>query len=114
MELTTVVLSFCFEISRLYSGYFASPKQMDTIPNWKFINALSYVRYGYYTILINELTGLDIVCDTGTKCAITRGEQILAAGGYDRVGMGTLIGWLFLLNFAFRLIAYLGLRFIKT
>ncbi len=87
---------------------------MDTIPNWKFLDAVSYIRYGYFVIALNELTGLDIACDTGKKCAITSGEQIMASFGYDKFEMGSLVGYLFLLNFAFRLIAYLGLRFVKS
>lgn len=87
---------------------------MDTIPNWKFLDAISYIRYGYFVIAINELTGLDIECDTAKKCAITSGEQVMAQYGYDKFTMESCVGYLFLLNFAFRVIAYLGLRFIKS
>jgi ATP-binding cassette subfamily G (WHITE) protein 2 len=87
---------------------------METIPNWKFLDALSYVRYGYFVAALNELSGLDIACDTGKKCTTTSGEQILSSFGYDRYTMRELVGYLFLLNFGFRLIAYLGLRFIKS
>ncbi len=87
---------------------------MDTIPNWKFLDAVSYIRYGYFVIALNELTGLDIACDTGKKCAITLDEQTMTFVGYDTLEMGTILGYLFLLNFAFRLIAYLGLRFVKS
>jgi hypothetical protein len=103
-----------FEITRLYSGYFASPVQMQALPNWRFADYLSYIRYGYIVIAINELSGLDIKCDTGSSCKITSGEQIMAQFGYNEYTMSELVLYLFLLNFGFRFIAYLGLRFVKT
>jgi len=40
LELSTVVLSLLLELSRLYGGFFTSPKQLDLYENWRFADAL--------------------------------------------------------------------------
>lgn len=113
VELSTIVLSLLFEICRLFGGFFASPKQVEDIPKWKFADALSYVKYAFLGVAINELTGLELSCDKAS-CAVTKGSQIMTANGYDEYSIGFCIGILFVLIVGSRFLAYLGLRFIKT
>ena len=40
LELSTVVLSLLLELSRLYGGFFTSPKQLDLFDQWRFADAL--------------------------------------------------------------------------
>lgn len=40
LELSTVVLSLLLELSRLYGGFFTSPKQLDLYDHWRFADAL--------------------------------------------------------------------------
>lgn len=114
VELSTIVVAFLFEVCRLFGGFFASPKQVEAIPKWKFADALSYVKYAFIGISINELTGLELSCDNPSGCSITTGSQIIAANGYDEYSIGFCIGILFVLIVGSRLLAYLGLRFIKS
>jgi hypothetical protein len=108
------VLTFLFEASRLFGGLYTSPKQLDKFPNWAFADALSYIKYAYIGLCLNELHGLDIDCPAGQTCAITSGDQINADFGYDRYTIEGCIGTLIGLIVGFRLLAYLGLRFFKT
>lgn len=112
--MSTVVLSFLFECSRLYGGFFASPKLLEDIPDWKFADALSYLKYTFMGIVINEMEGLDLDCPKGTTCRYHTGEQIMTAFGYDKYSIDFCAGILIVLIFGFRFLAYLGLRFIKV
>ncbi len=112
--MSTVVLCLLFEICRLYGGFFASPKQIDEIPNWKFADALSYIKYTFIGVALNELDGLELECSPGEKCTYTSGEQISKAFGYDQYSIGFCIGILIVLIVGCRLLAYAGLRFIKV
>ena len=114
VEMSTVVLSLLFEICRLYGGFFASPAQMEEIPGWRFADILSYIKYAFVGIAINELDGLELHCDPGQTCTYTTGNQIMKVNGYDDYTIGFCIGILFVLIVGFRLLAYLGLRFIKV
>lgn len=114
VEMSTVMLSLLFEICRLYGGFFASPAQMKEIPGWRFADILSYIKYAFVGIAINELDGLELDCDPGEKCTYTTGNQIMKVNGYDEYSIGFCIGILLVLIFGFRLLAYLGLRFIKV
>lgn len=114
IERSTVVLTFLFEASRLFGGYYTSPKQLDDFPNWAFADALSYIKYAYIGVALNEFHGLEIDCPTGQTCATTSGGQIIAQYGYDRYTIGGCVGYLIVLIIGFRLLAYLGLRYFKT
>jgi ATP-binding cassette subfamily G (WHITE) protein 2 len=103
-----------FEASRLYGGFFASPKLLEQIPDWKFVDALSYLKYTFLGIAINELEDLTLECVPGQKCTYTKGSQIMAAMGYDRYTKEYCAGLLIVLIIGWRLLAYLGLRFIKV
>lgn len=113
VELSSIVLAFSFEICRLFGGFFASPKQIEAIPRWKFIDVLCYVKYAFVGIAINELTGLELSCNKPSGCAVTEGSQIMAANGYNDYTIGFCIGILLVLIVGTRFLAYLGLRFIK-
>ena len=106
-------MSLLFEICRLYGGFFASPAQMKDYPGWSFADALSYVKYAFVGIAINELKGLTITCPKGTKCQYTSGDQIMADNGYDDYSIGMCIGVLIALIIGFRFIGYVSLRYIK-
>jgi ATP-binding cassette, subfamily G (WHITE), member 2 len=114
VELTSVVLSLFFEIARLFGGFFASPLQVKDIPNWKFADALSYIKYAFMGLVLNELRGLELECPTGTTCTYTDGNDIIYASGYEEYSISFCIGILIVLIVGWRFLAYLGLRYIKT
>jgi hypothetical protein len=61
-----------------------SPK---VIPGWMiFLDAMSYVKYGYTAATVNDYTGLVLTCTKAELkynakgeqfCPVTRGEQVL-------------------------------------
>ena len=119
IEMSTVVLSLVLEISRLFGGFFTSPKQLDDFQNWKFADALSYLKYTFVGVALNELNGLKLSCTDaqrlagGTNC-IETGEVINAQRGYDEYTVDLCAGALIAYIAGARLVAYLALRFIKT
>jgi len=114
VELSTVVLSLFFEICRLYGGFFASPAQLDTpeYQKWKWLDALSYIKYAFIGVSLNELNDLEFQCPSGT-CEITTGEQVAAQKGYDDFTIHFCAGILILYILVCRFIGYVGLKFIK-
>ena len=113
IDRSIVVLSFLFEVSRLFGGYYTSPKLLEDYPNWRFADALSYTKYAYIGLALNLLKHLQIKCDTGSTCTITSGQQLIDQFGYNEYSIGSCVGYLIVLIFGFRLIGYLGLRFLK-
>jgi ATP-binding cassette subfamily G (WHITE) protein 2 len=84
-----------------------------------FLDAISYVKYTYVGISLNELSGLQLTC-TATQlnadgnCPITSGSQTIATLGLDRFTIGACIGALILYIFVCRIGAYVAVRFIKN
>ena len=48
------------EVSRLFGGFFLAPAMDNAWAVW--LDAISYVRYCYIGISLNELTGLELTC----------------------------------------------------
>jgi ATP-binding cassette subfamily G (WHITE) protein 2 len=116
IEYSVVLLSVVIEGCRLFGGFFASPAQMESIPDWKFADSLSFTKYAFVGVALNELSGLEIECDINppSSCSpITSGEQIIAANGYDLTSLDFCIGMLIVLIVGARILAYVGLRYLK-
>ncbi len=123
LELSTVALSLLLEISRLYGGFFTSPKQLDIPKNygWKFADALSYLKYTFVGVAVNELEGLQYTCTDAEKATlakaggvcVVRGEQTMADKGYDEYTIGFCAGILVVYIVGCRVVAYGALRFFK-
>ena len=108
--MTTVVLSGVFEISRLYGGFFTSPQQLLEHQNWKFADALSYIKYAFVGVAINELSGLNLECEPASANCITEGETIMKQRGYDQYNISYLAGILAVYIVCARLVGYIGIR----
>ena len=119
--MTTVVLACCMEISRLYSAFFVSPVQLDAAPKWKFFDQISYMKYGYIGLCLNEYNGAVFQCRNNQKTItgdclpglITRGEDVAKRFGYDRYTISYCAGCMVAYIIICRLASYLALRFIK-
>jgi hypothetical protein len=116
VERSTVVLSCLFEVSRLYGGFFTSPAQLNSYPNWRFADALSYIKYAYVGVALNELTDYEFRCTAKQISAKTcsSGNQVISQKGYDQYTIPFLGGILLLYIAGVRFIGYLGLRFVKN
>jgi ATP-binding cassette subfamily G (WHITE) protein 2 len=123
IELSTIVLACVYEISRLYGGWFIKPADMLLYSQWRFADALSYIKYSFVGISLNENDGLLINCDpslpkstcaapcvVGTTCT---GNAINSFYGYSDYSISLCAGILLVFIFGCKLFSYLGLRFIK-
>ncbi len=116
VEMSTVVLSVLLEVSRLYGGFFTSPLQLDEFPQWRFADALSYLKYTFVGVALNELQGLELTCTAAeiasAKC-ISSGEEIIKARGYDEYTIGFCAGILVVYIVGLRIISFIALRVIN-
>jgi ATP-binding cassette subfamily G (WHITE) protein 2 len=112
-DMSVTVLPLMLEISRLFGGFFLSPANL---PNYfRFLDALSYVKYSYVGIALNELQGLHLWCSPAVpaaKCATT-GEAKIRELGLDQYTVGECAGILVAYIVFCRTVAFLGVRFIK-
>jgi len=121
IELSTVVLACVYEISRLYGGWFIKPADMRLYSQWRFADALSYIKYSFIGISLNEDAGLRVLCAAPAKtCAAPcspgvacTGEAIDAFYGYSDYTVGYCAGILVAFIVVCKVLSYLGLRFIK-
>ena len=125
IELSTIILAAVYEISRLYGGWFISPKLLFQYPNWKFADSLSYIKYAFVGVSLNENDGLLITCaqselDSNNKCIIPpintppyTGAAFNSYYGYDNYTISFCAGILIAYIIISRLIGYVALRYIK-
>ena len=117
IDLTTVVMSVLFEIGRLYGGFFIKPVDLSKYPQWEWADSLSYLKYVYVGVAVNEFSGLELTCTTeeisNGACKFTDGEQVMETFGYDIYSVGFCVGTLIIYIICCRFIAYIALRFIK-
>ncbi len=116
-DMSVTILPLMLEVSRLFGGFFLSPANLPHYFSW--LDALSYVKYTYVGIAINELQDLHLYCTAETLaknnnvCNVTRGEQTMAQLGLDQYTMGFCAGILVLYIVFCRVVAFLGVRYIK-
>lgn len=133
IEMSTVVLALAYEWVRLYGGWFMSPAMMVSYPEWKFADALSYIKYAFVGISLNENSNLILHCapsertpayasgaESISNCKIPPlttypydGAAYNVYYGYDQFTIAYCAGMLIIYIVGCRLFAYLGLRFIK-
>jgi len=115
-DMSVTILPLILEITRLFGGFFLSPKNLP--PYFAWLDALSYVKYAYTAISLNELNGLTLTCKPGEekdgKCPITSGQQTIDQLGLNYLSIEACFVILIAYVIFFRFIAYLGLRFIKN
>jgi ATP-binding cassette subfamily G (WHITE) protein 2 len=113
--LSTSILPTVLEICRLFGGFFLSPAN---IPGYfKWLDTLSYCKYSYVGIALNELQGLTLTCLPSElvngACPITSGQTTINSLGLNQYTIGGCVGGLALIIVISRIIAYLALRFLK-
>ena len=113
-EMSVTVLPMALEVTRLFGGFFLAPSRLPKYFSW--LDALSYVKYVYVGLSLNELQGLKLSCTaseiTAGKC-VPDGETTIRDLGLDYMSIGGCIGVLFAFIIGFRVIAFLGVRFLK-
>ncbi|KAI7840440.1 hypothetical protein COHA_005866 [Chlorella ohadii] len=117
VDTSVVVLPMCLEVMRLFGGFFLAPALQQ---KWMVVlDYLSYVRYSYFGIALNELTGLVLTCtpqqlaEANGRCPVTSGEQTIDRLDLNQLSIASNAGILVAYIFLCRLIAFLGIRFLK-
>jgi len=115
ITLSITVLPLILELCRLYGGGYLPPSRLPAYFSW--LDALSFVKYSYTGIALNELEGLELHCDpdelVGGSCPITSGQQVIEQEGFDYITIwGCALVLLAMIVF-FRILAFVGLRWIK-
>jgi ATP-binding cassette subfamily G (WHITE) protein 2 len=81
------------------------------------LDALSYIKYVFVGVSLNEYQGLHLHCLKSQlkagKCPITSGHQIILQYGLEQYSTVTCVGGLIGLILGFRLIAYIALKLVK-
>lgn len=111
--MSVTVLPMALELCRLFGGFFLSPANLPKYFSW--LDALSYTKYTYVGISLNELEGLVLSCaDAGSNKCIPDGETTIRSLGLDYISIGGCIGVLIAFIIFCRVVAYLGVRFLKS
>lgn len=115
LELTVVVMAVSFEITRLFGGWFVSPVLLEKLSEWKFADALSYLKYGFIGVSLNEYTDLVLDCTPAQIAAkvVCTGDQYILRFGYEKYTITECAGYLIVLILGFRVASYIALRAIK-
>jgi hypothetical protein len=113
-DMSVTVLPMVLEVSRLFGGFFLAPSRLPKYFYW--LDALSYIKYTYVGTSLNELEGLKLTCTNSDRekfSCIENGEIIIRGLGLDYINIvgciGALVGYIVIC----RLIAFLGVRFLK-
>ncbi|CAF0780892.1 unnamed protein product [Adineta steineri] len=114
-DMSVTVLPLALEISRLFGGFFLAPSRLPKYFAW--LDALSYTKYAFVGAALNELSDLTLTCTfeerKSHKC-IDNGEILIRERGYDYINIGGCIGALVGYIVICRLVAFLGVRFLKN
>lgn len=115
--LSVTVLPMILEVTRLFGGFFLAPRRLPKYFSW--LDALSYIKYTFVGLSLNEFTGLldapsgNITNSTIGGQAIQTGSQLIDDRDYDYINIGGCIGVLLGFIVLCRLLAFLGVRYIK-
>jgi ATP-binding cassette subfamily G (WHITE) protein 2 len=104
--MAAATLPLAIEIARLFGGYFMPPVSLPLYFSW--IDALSYVKYVYMALTINEFSGLTIGCPASGVCM--NGNQVLSSLGIGFIPIYACALVLIGLILALRIATYIVLR----
>jgi ATP-binding cassette subfamily G (WHITE) protein 2 len=113
-DMSVTVLPMALEVIRLFGGFFLAPSHLPKYFSW--LDALSYIKYVYVGLSLNELQGLQLTCtanETASGKCIPNGEATIKDLGLDYISIGGCIGVLFCYIIGCRTIAFFGIRYLK-
>jgi ABC-type multidrug transport system ATPase subunit/ABC-type multidrug transport system permease subunit len=114
-DLSMAVLPMALEVSRLFGGFYLSPANLPTYFSW--LDALSFVKYAYVGIALNELTDLTLTCSSSQmvngECPISDGEQVIALNGFDKFTMTGCAFALVAFVILARFFAFVAVKYLK-
>lgn len=114
-DLSFTVLLTVLELNQLFGGFFLSPKNLPKYLVW--LDALSYVKYTYIGVSLNELEGLQITCLptelVNGVCQAPSGQQTISDLGLSYLEPRDCALIIILFILVTQVVVYLGIRFLK-
>ncbi|KAJ1977241.1 hypothetical protein H4R34_003662 [Dimargaris verticillata] len=109
VDVALVMGAFSIVISLLYAGHLFNVDDVLIMLRW--IKYVSFVRYSYQALAINEYTGLKFTCgeQQATLC-VEKGEDILLRNSLDSLSLSTCMAVLAAIVLFFQIWAYNSLR----
>jgi ABC-type multidrug transport system permease subunit len=84
--MSVTILPIVLELCRLYGGFFLSPAKLPKYFVW--LDALSYIKYVYVGISLNEMQGIDLTCSLADKSKCVTGQCRITELGLDYITIG--------------------------
>jgi len=91
----------------IFGGFFVNTASIPDYFIW--LEYISFFKYGFEAIVVNEWQGKLIGCDPDEVCALTTGENVIQSLSLDANNFGRDLGVLAVLLIGFRCIAFLFL-----
>eukprot|EP00299_Pterocystis_sp_00344_P019877 c9825_g2_i1.p1 GENE.c9825_g2_i1~~c9825_g2_i1.p1 ORF type:complete len:636 (-),score=175.65 c9825_g2_i1:75-1727(-) len=115
-DLSVAVLPMMLEVSRLFGGFFLPPINLPHYFSW--LDALSFYKYAYVGISLNELHGLELHCLpeqlVNGVCPIVDGTVTIKTLGFDYITI-TGCAWALVGYILFsRVVAFLAVKYLKN
>jgi len=116
-DLSMAVLPMVLEVGRLFGGFFLSPANLPKYFVW--LDALSFYKYAYVGISLNELHGLELTCTekertASGQCNVPDGQYTIDLLGLDAFTITECALVLVAFIFLARLIAFLAVKYLKN
>jgi len=91
------------------AGLFANTARLE--PYWTWLTHISFVRYGYIGIALNEFDHISPseLCSNATYCEYSSGAEVLKVYGFDSYTYGIQIMALVLMMLGFRVLSSISL-----
>lgn len=94
----------------LFGGFYLNTRSIWIGFVW--IEALSFIKYAFTALAVNEFTDTTWICDTSYSCLDT-GDKVLLSLGFENANIWAEVGKLCALLVGFRFIAYLCLLLLR-
>eukprot|EP00005_Dracoamoeba_jomungandri_P007043 CAMPEP_0174274676 /NCGR_PEP_ID=MMETSP0439-20130205/58844_1 /TAXON_ID=0 /ORGANISM="Stereomyxa ramosa, Strain Chinc5" /LENGTH=696 /DNA_ID=CAMNT_0015366603 /DNA_START=54 /DNA_END=2144 /DNA_ORIENTATION=- len=116
-KLATVVVPFVILPLLLLGGFFLN---LDSIPSWlRWAKWLTYYRFGYEIVILNEFRGLTFTCSDSERaasgeCPLADGAEVIDILGMDNPETKIWINFLILLGqlLVLKLVGFLSIKYV--
>mmetsp|Transcript_6401 Transcript_6401/g.10199 ORF Transcript_6401/g.10199 Transcript_6401/m.10199 type:complete len:685 (-) Transcript_6401:314-2368(-) len=107
IQVATSLAPVCMVLMLLLGGFYVNTANIPAA--WRWVSQLSFVRWSFAALAINEFQGLDIACPPGVSDCARTGQQVLARLSLEGLSLSDALlgqtGLVLVLN----VIAFVGL-----
>ena len=91
----------------IVAGLFANTERLD--PYWVWLNYISFPRYAFTGIVVNEFDGIGSLCSPGQICQYNDGREVIAYLGFGNASWGLSVLLLGCIMIVLRILAAIAL-----